>query len=143
MGVDVPHEVEIQRQVQVPVPVTRQVFVDVPTPVDQPFEQLVHSTRDVHVPVPTAMPMQPMMQPMAMPMTTMPTMGMGMPTMGMGATMPFGPWVASKHAHTLIGVRRWARTGKRSFRVLRMSGLSKVTQIPYFCVLPDCMSGLL
>ena len=50
--VDVPHEVEIQRQVQVPVPVTRQVFVDVPTPVDQPFEQLVHSTRDVHVPVP-------------------------------------------------------------------------------------------
>ena len=50
--VDVPQEVEIQRQVQVPVPVTRQVFVDVPTPVDQPFEQLVHSTRDVHVPVP-------------------------------------------------------------------------------------------
>ena len=49
---DVPHEVEIQRQVQVPVPVMRQVFVDVPTPVDQPFEQLVHSTRDVHVPVP-------------------------------------------------------------------------------------------
>ena len=29
----------------------REVFVDVPTPVDQPFEQLVHSTRDVHVPV--------------------------------------------------------------------------------------------
>merc|ERR1711959_589195 len=85
---DVPHEVEIQRQVQVPVPVTRQVFVDVPTPVDQPFEQLVHSTRDVHVPVPTAMPA--MQMPMQMPMTTMPTMGMGMPTMGMGATMPFG-----------------------------------------------------
>ena len=52
MPVDVPQEVEIQRQVQVPVPVTRQVMVDVPVPVDQPFEQLVHSTRDVHVPVP-------------------------------------------------------------------------------------------
>ena len=33
---------------------TRQVMVDVPVPVDQPFEQLVHSTRDVHVPVPRA-----------------------------------------------------------------------------------------
>ena len=66
MPVDVPHEVEIQRQVQVPVPVMRQVFVDVPTPVDQPFEQLVHSVRDVHVPHPVAQPMMPQM-PMSTP----------------------------------------------------------------------------
>ena len=43
--VDVPHEqiqeVQVPRQVPVPVPVTRQVYVDVPQPVDQPFEQLV------------------------------------------------------------------------------------------------------
>ena len=31
--------------------VARKVYVDVPVHVDQPFEQLVHSTRDVHVPV--------------------------------------------------------------------------------------------
>ena len=30
------------------------MYVDVPVPVDQPFEQLVHSTRDVHVPVPAS-----------------------------------------------------------------------------------------
>lgn len=42
---------------QVPVPVMRQVYVDVPVPVDQPVEQLVHSVRDVHVPY--AMPQQP------------------------------------------------------------------------------------
>ena len=34
----------------------RQVYVDVPVPMDQPFEQLVHSTRDVHVPVPASGP---------------------------------------------------------------------------------------
>ena len=32
----------------------RKVYVDVPVHVDQPFEQLVHSTRDVHVPVPAS-----------------------------------------------------------------------------------------
>ena len=32
------------------------MYVDVPVPVDQPFEQLVHSTRDVHVPVPASGP---------------------------------------------------------------------------------------
>ena len=31
--------------------------VDVPHHVDQPFEQLVHSVRDVHVPHPVAQPM--------------------------------------------------------------------------------------
>ena len=34
--------------------VARKVYVDVPVHVDQPFEQLVHSTRDVHVPVPAS-----------------------------------------------------------------------------------------
>merc|ERR1711959_68063 len=43
----------------------------VPQPVDQPFEQLVHSVRDVHVPHPVA---QPMMPQMSMPMST-PYMG--------------------------------------------------------------------
>ena len=40
--------------------------VDVPHHVDQPFEQLVHSVRDVHVPHPVAQPMMPQM-PMSTP----------------------------------------------------------------------------
>ena len=35
-----------------PRPSSLQVHVDVPVPVDHPVEQLVHSVRDVHVPVP-------------------------------------------------------------------------------------------
>merc|ERR1712159_404377 len=69
--VDVPHEVSIPRQVQVPVPVTKQVYVDVPHPADQPFEQLVHSVRDVHVPHPV------------------PTMAAPMPTTTLGMSTPF------------------------------------------------------
>merc|ERR1712078_450059 len=49
------------------VPVTRQVYVDVPQPVDQPFEQLVHSVRDVHVPHPVAQPMMAQPMPMSTP----------------------------------------------------------------------------
>ena len=40
--------------------------VDVPQPFDQPFEQMVHSVRDVHVPHPVAQPMMPQM-PMSTP----------------------------------------------------------------------------
>jgi hypothetical protein len=72
----------VQRQVQVPVPVTRQVHVDVPVPVDHPVEQLVHSVRDVHVPVHQPMMMQPMTAPM-------PTMGLGYGST-LGTTMPVG-----------------------------------------------------
>ena len=43
------------------------MYVDVPHPVDQPFEQLVHSVRDVHVPHPVAQPMMAAPMPMSSP----------------------------------------------------------------------------
>ena len=87
--------------------------MDVPTPVDQPFEQLVHSTRDVHVPVPRtgflaagqngyrirarsavdprrhvsgalSLLEVPTAMPMQPAMPMMQPMAMPMPTMGMG-----------------------------------------------------------
>ena len=54
-----------------------------PHHVDQPFEQLVHSVRDVHVPHPVA---QPMMPQMSMPMSTPYMGGNAFGTQALGTT---------------------------------------------------------
>jgi hypothetical protein len=120
--VDVPFEQikeeQDPRHEPVPVPVTRQVYVDVPQPFDQPFEQLVQSVRDV----PVMQPMPMMQQPtghwewkpdnVQQPMPTMP-MQQPMPTMPM-PTMPM-PMSTGFVGGNMFGAQTLGTTGFGTF----------------------------